>query len=367
MHSGIFLEKGEGLDSFVLNRKNYTTEDILRNELNAGDYSKFEYGAISTIRNWYQGQQSFTFTTSGSTGKPKTISFRRDQIVNSARRTIDAFELRPGQTLLCCLNIDFVAGFMMIIRAIVGGMKLIIEEPKLNPLDGLEDEQFDFMALTPVQADTVLRERPSGFRQTQKILLGGAAIHPELEISLKDHSPEVFHSYGMTETLTHVAIRNVSKGEQAYAALEHVTFAKDADGRLVISDTALEIDGLLTNDIVQLVDEKTFTWLGRADNVINSGGIKIRIEELEVRIVDVLIKYGIRCNVCLIPKEDRKLTNKIILLVEFSAAFEAEELKDILKATLPKYHAPKEVVAVPELFYTDSGKIDRLKNSSVYL
>lgn len=355
------------MDSFVLNRKNYRTEEILQNELPVTEYSKSEHGAVSIIRNWYLGHQSFSFRTSGSTGNPKTISFQRDQIANSARRTIDAFGLKAGQTLLCCLNTDFVAGFMMIIRAIVGGMRLIIEEPKLNPLDGLEDEPVDFVALTPIQADAVLRAHSSVFGKVQKILLGGAAIHPELEKNLRGLSPEVFHSYGMTETLTHVAIRNVSKGEKIYRALENVTFAKTSDDRLIVSDAALGIEGLVTNDIVRLLDDKTFSWFGRADNVINTGGIKISIDELEIEIRSILLEYGLSQDICLIAGEDRKLTSKLILLIESTAPLGVEALKDVLKASLPKYHAPREVVSVSRLFYTKSGKIDRLKNSRAYL
>ena len=171
-----------------------------------------------------------------------------------------------------------VAGMMMLVRALEGQLDLVIESPKANPLKDIsEDAKFEFCALTPYQAETVLHQSPQKFDQFKMVLIGGAAINPKLDSQLQELNCQVFHSYSMTETLTHVALRRINgpKKGKVYQALNGVSFSRDARGCLIVDDEILEIEGLITNDLVDLRDPKSFVWIGRIDNVINTGGIKL--------------------------------------------------------------------------------------------
>jgi o-succinylbenzoate---CoA ligase len=324
---------------------------------------------LQIITDWLLGQTEFTFRTSGSTGTPKQCSFSREQIIAGAQRTLDFFHLDQGTTILCCLNTEFVAGFMMIIRALVGQLNLIITDPSADPWKDLEDI-IDFSAVTPMQVESGMRHYPEKISKIGKLLIGGAAIHPLLERQVADLPGRIYHSYAMTETLTHVALREViGQGKSdIYSALPGVSFTVDDRKCLIIHDNVLGINELITNDIVELQDSKSFRWLGRYDNVINTGGIKIHTEQLETMIGDALLGHGISTNFCVISTDDLKLTNRLVLLMEIhNVELTEEEIRNLLKNRLPRYHSPSEVIFVPEIFLTKSGKVDRIKNASHYL
>lgn len=356
------------MEQFTLNNKDYLLSDIINSDLQRGHYSDFEAKTLRIIQDWFHLKNRFSFQTSGSTGKPKNIEFSRDQVIASARRTLKTFGLASGQTILCCLNTQFVAGFMMLIRAFESGMKLIIVEPNADPLSLIDDQMIEFVAMTPIQVQGSLELHPEKFNQIKILLIGGAGLHRELEEKLSRLKCKIFHSYAMTETLTHVAIRYVSLEEQTYYALEGVTFGQAEDGCLIITDQLLNIHGLKTNDIVELESEKAFRWIGRSDGIVNSGGIKIQIDALELRIKDLLSEYGNFSEICLVSVPDLRLTNKLVLLLEEGKTnFDPVNLLAILKSAMPAYHAPREIRMVPSLFYTNTGKIDRLKNVNAYL
>jgi o-succinylbenzoate---CoA ligase len=174
----------------------------------------------------------------------------------------------------------------------------------------------------------------------------------------------------MTETLTHVALRRVGHDESQdiYHAWPGVTFEMDDRDCLIIHDEILGIGQLITNDLVELLNSKSFIWKGRLDNVINSGGIKIQVDQLETDIKEVLMAIGTDLPFCVAAVPDEKLTNKLVLLIENrDIAMDLDKLLKILKTSLPPFHAPKEIVSVPKLLQTKSGKIDRLKNTSEYI
>jgi O-succinylbenzoic acid--CoA ligase len=356
------------LEQFKLNNKVYRLNDIINLDLENGQYSDFEAKTLSIIQDWFHLKNTFSFQTSGSTGKPKNIEFSRGQIIDSARRTIKTFGLASGQTILCCLNTQFVAGFMMLIRAFESGMKLIIVEPNSDPLSLIDDEMIEFVAMTPIQVQGSLEHHAEKFNQIKTLLIGGAGLHRELEEKLIRTKCKVFHTYAMTETLTHIAIRSINQKQKKYYALEGVTFGKAEDGCLIIDDQVLNIHALKTNDIVELENEKEFHWIGRSDGVVNSGGIKIQIDDLELRIKDLLSEYGNYNEICLVSVPDLQLTNKLVLLLEEGKTnIGPGDFLAILKSALPAYHAPREIRMVPRLFYTNTGKIDRLKNVNAYL
>lgn len=356
------------VNSFILNGKRIQFHEVLENESNRLKLTPYEVKVISIIKDWNSGKDHFTFQTSGSTGKPKTLNFTREQILQSARRTNNTFKLSPGQTVLCCLSVGFVAGFMMIIRALEGNLSLIIEEPSSYPLNAFEDLFIDFVAMTPNQVRYSLDSNIDKFNHLGKLLIGGAGIHPELENKLRNLPCEVFHSYAMTETLTHVALRNISEKQKNYQALPGITFEVDGNDCLKVNDLMLQIYNLQTNDIVRLEGDRSLKWIGRQDLVINTGGIKVQIESLEIDIQRVLSKNAIKVPFCVAAQPDAILSNRIVLLIEAEEeTFEEEELSQLLKSKLPKYYDPKLILKVPEIFYTSTGKINRIKNSEAYL
>lgn len=358
------------MEKFLLNGKEISIREILDEPVDNLAFSEFELKTVKIIRNWIRKKKRFSFQTSGSTGNPKKITFSRDQIVNSVFRTIKTFNLKEGDTFLSCLNTEFVAGFMMIVRAIVGKAKLIILEPTSNPLALLSPEQtIDFVAMTPIQVQTCLEQNPESFNDIRKLLVGGASLHHELEARLRSVQCDVFHSYAMTETLTHVAIRDVHKDRNGiYHALKGVTFDQHENGCLIVNDDRLTIRGLRTNDLVEFLDRRSFRLTGRLDNVINSGGVKVQADQLELDIQDILLQEGIAAQICMVSRPDERLTNKLVLLIKTNdRTLDAGKLLKKLKAGLRQYHDPKEIIWVPHIFLTKSGKIDRPKNAMTYI
>jgi o-succinylbenzoate---CoA ligase len=357
------------LEKIKINGKIIDPEALVSDEWPLAGLSESEKRPLQIIRDWVLGQTEFTFQTSGSTGTPKQCSFSREQIIASAQRTLDFFQLSQGATVLCCLNTDFVAGFMMIIRALVGQLKLIITDPSADPWKYLDDT-IDFAAVTPMQFESGMRNLPEKITKVGTLLIGGAAIHPLLENQLQVLQGRIYHSYAMTETLTHVALRIVNGlgKSNVYSALPGVSFTVDDRNCLTIHDTLLRIKELITNDIVELQDSNSFQWLGRYDNVINTGGIKIHTEQLETMIGDALLGHGISTNFCVVSTDDIKLTSRVVLLMEIhDVRLREEEIRNLLKNRLPRYHSPSKVIFVREIFLTKSGKVDRIKNASHYL
>ncbi len=361
----------EILKSFLLNGKVIKIHELINGEYGLEKLTNDEQKTIALIKAWLSGKSEFHFATSGSTGIPKAITHSRDQLQKSARRTMDFFGINSGNTLLARLNTEMIAGAMMVIRALEADCNLIIESPRANPLANLPAETtIDFMAVTPIQMESILQESANSLKYIRTILIGGAGLHPELEGKLQLVQPKIFISYAMTETITHVAVRPVNGPQKSdnYHALAGVTFTINDDSCLVIRDAALGIEQLETNDIVELIDETTFRWLGRRDNIINSGGVKIQVEWAETQIKKILSEHQLHNSFCLCAIPNTKLTNKVVLLYETKIPLEAgKSLLKSMKEKLPKYHAPKEIIAVPKLFLTKSGKMDRIKIQDVYL
>ena len=359
------------MKTVIINSKTIDINDIKKGKLDLKDFNRFEREVHKVLKAWHSNQDSFNLYTSGSTSSPKKVSFSRSKLKKSAKRTIDYFHLKPGDRIFMCLNPKFVAGFMMLIRALEGDLDLVIQTPSLNPLKSLNDDlSFQFASFTPGQADSIMENAPQKFENIEKILIGGVSINPQLEKKLRSLRSQVFHSYGMTETLTHVAIRAVSGNETSnvFQALNGVTFGIEDRSCLIIHDKVLNIRNLVTNDIVELLNEKSFIWQGRVDNVVNSGGIKIHLEQLEAEIDQILLEMGMKLNFCLIPQEDQKLTNRIVLLLENrDQEIDKEFLLKTLKSKLPAHHDPKKILQIPKIALTTSGKVDRMENIRLYL
>ena len=322
-------------------------------------------------KDWLSKKAEFAIKTSGSTDKPKTIVFKRAQLQKSAHRTLQTLGLNKGDRVLMCLNPNFVAGKMMLVRALEGRLNLQIVSPSANPLRKIKiEQQFEFASFFTNQIERILEESPSKLEKINTILIGGGALHPKLEQDLQKVKSRILHSYATTETLSHQALRHVNGKDRSHAfhAVRDVSFAKDERSCLVINDHLLGLKHLVTNDIVELIDASSFRWRGRFDNIVNSGGIKIQLEETEDLIKELLTKRGLTHQFCLLAKPDLALSQKLVLIIgDPKNHLSKSQLLDLLKEQLPKYHAPKEIILVPTLYFTKTGKIDRKKNEELYL
>jgi len=322
--------------------------------------------AAALISQWKSGQNVFELQTSGSTGVPKTIQLQRDKIIFSAKQTRQAFGLQPGDTLFCCLGLHYIAGFMMVMRALVLDCNLVVEEPVSNPLSGLnEDIKIDFASFIPLQMEAMLSDLKALkiMNGMKAILLGGGPVSANLEEKLQALKVPVYHTYSMTETYTHVAIKliNTPNKSQTFKPLPGVKLSIDTRGCLVINSYLTDNEDLVTNDLVYIHENGSFTWLGRNDNVIISGGIKIQLEKIENACAQVFMDLKLNRAFFAAGIPDEKLGQKLVLVVEGEGLSEEmiNAINDQLSRALGKYELPKEVLFIKKFVLTRTGKLDR--------
>ncbi len=304
----------------------------------------------------YVENSKFLVHTSGSTGHPKEIEISKQQMNASAQMTIDYFGLQPGKTALHCLPTKFIGGKMMIVRAIVGKLNLIPVEPNINPLEQLKfPHVLNFAAMTPMQVEMSLRHYEKAYEKIENVIIGGAGIPSSLEEKLVRCSNNNFSTFGMTETVSHIALREIDQINSNYKALDGVTISTSHDSCLKISAPHLISEEITTNDIVELIDDRKFIWKGRKDNVINSGGLKIHPELLEKKLqllVDDPFMIGG------IP--DQLLGEKVIMIIEgILSPSEKSMLLHEVASIISGPEKPREIYCVDKLSYAGQGKIDR--------
>ena len=307
------------------------------------------------LQNWFDNTKFITAQTSGSTGIPKSIRLSKQSMINSARMTNHFFELSSESVCLLCLPATYIAGKMMLVRAMASGFNLLTVEPAANPFISL-DKHIDFTAITPYQlfhsADSLQ------LKIVSKIIVGGGPVTTKLESLSKNIPSEMYETYGMTETCSHIALRRFNGNDKSefFSVLEGISIRLDDRGCLAIKAPHLLIDEIQTNDIVELKGSTSFRWLGRYDSTINSGGIKIHPELLEKKLEGLIsTSYFISS----IP--DEALENKVVLIIE-SDKYSPHQI-DILNAqfdnVLSKYEIPKKIFFVPSFIYSNSNKILR--------
>lgn len=308
---------------------------------------------------WLDSKSTLEVKTSGSTGTPKNIIIQKQQIVNSALATGEYFDLKPGNTALLCLSADYIAGKMMLVRAMVLGLELDCVELSSNPLVGLS-KNYDFVAMVPLQLEESLDE----IERVKTLIVGGAAISRILQEKVKGKSTAIYETYGMTETITHVAVKNISTAAESsrshFTALPNVLFTKDDRDCLIISAPKVSDDSVITNDIVNLISETEFEWLGRSDNVINSGGIKLFPERIEAKLASFLSNRFFVAGIL-----DEKLGQKLVLVIESDANPEKLLNKIIDSAKFEKFETPKSIYVLSKFIETETGKIQRKENISI--
>ncbi|MBO5684468.1 MAG: AMP-binding protein [Akkermansia sp.] len=303
---------------------------------------------------WWSDLPTMELHTSGSTGKPKRILATKAAMRASATATCQAFDLRPGHTALLALPLRYIAGQMMVVRALVGGLHLITTEPASTPLAGIT-ASIDFAPLVPMQVTRTLAQEDGAqqLARVRTLLLGGGFIDAALEEQLQELPCRVFTSYGMTETLSHIALREANGPHRSdwYTPLPGITLSLTHEGTLQISAPYLHVYNLITNDLAEIAGDGTFRILGRVDAVINSGGVKIHAEEIEQT-----IHHLAGLCVLALPLPHPVLGQCVALLWEGPS--DAECAIQSACATLPKYHRPHLIkrVALPR---TASGKVAR--------
>ncbi len=317
----------------------------------------------SFIESWQSTQQEFTIHTSGSTGTPKPIRITRKQMLASIEHTKNAFRLGRGDAALVCINTAYIGGMMMLARSLEIGMEMTIVKPTSNPFLDIEaNKKFDFIALVPLQLEVILNSSHAPrLNHCKAIIIGGAAVNVHLLEKLQQVTAPIYATYGMTETVSHIAIKrlNGTEKEDVFTAFENINLSLDNRGCLMIEGAVTNHEKIITNDKVELLKDKQFKWLGRIDHVINSGGVKIQIEILERKIASIFNENGIHYPFFITSKIDKTLGEKVVLCVESERKPNVNEIIDCLKVNLARFEVPKEIIHQQVFARTDTGKVKR--------
>tara|TARA_R110000850_G_C9996309_1_gene468369 strand:- start:100191 stop:101264 length:1074 start_codon:yes stop_codon:yes gene_type:complete len=337
---------------FTLNGKHYTLAKLI-NLAEAlqfeGDKEDKELAVF--LLDWLYPKKTMLLKTSGTTGSPKSIELDKQSMMASAKATGIYFDLPAGTTALHCLSFNYIAGKMMFVRALVLGWHIEVVLPNRIPLSQTKNN-FDFAAMVPLQ----VRESLSELHRIKQVIVGGAPVSEVLRQQLQEVPSRLYATYGMTETITHVAIKKLNNcspeelEQQAYHALDNVNFSTDDRSCLVIDAPAVAPEPVVTNDMVELLSNTSFKWLGRADFVINSGGVKIHPEQVE-QVLDLVIDAPFFIS----SLPDEALGQKVALVIEG----DEDIFPEIDYVGLEPYEVPKEIFFVNEMKYTTTGKINR--------
>ena len=332
--------------SFQLNGISFSSEDELLTFSKTINDSIYQF-----LSDWFNTNDFVIVQTSGSTGKPKPISLKKEFMINSAKATGVFFDLEENTTALLCLSTDYIAGKMMLVRALTLGWSIDV----VAPTSKVEiTKYYDFSAMVPLQ----LRSSLASIHKIKKLIVGGGVVANDLIEAIQDKSTEIFATYGMTETITHIAIKKLnnfvssSEKKATYKTLPNVQLSQDNRNCLIIDASKVSEEKVVTNDVVHLISKTEFEWLGRYDNVINSGGVKLHPEKIEEKLSKIISNRFF-----VIGVSDKILGEKLVLVIE------GEKYNIILNEAknLTKYETPKEIYFVNEFVETETKKIQRKK------
>jgi len=351
--------------SIHINERDVDISDIVSGL--AAPASEFEKTSFDFIRDWLTGVQSFSVQTSGSTGTPKVITFTRQQMVASALATRQALDLSQGYTAIICLNTKYIGGIMMLVRSLEIQMRIFAMEPSASIAEKLTGYggPIDFISVVPLQLQNIVEHLPVQYLAHVKcIITGGAPVGEVLKARLKMIDTPVYATYGMTETLSHIALQRISGPRQHdyFQALPGVTISTDDRDCLIIKTPYLT-QPVITNDIIELLSENNFLWRGRWDNIINTGGIKVLPERVESVIGEYFREKALTNRFFIYGLNDERLGKKVALFIEGDRIEIQQHLISALSNTLSKYEIPKEIIYISNFTYTGSGKINREETS----
>jgi O-succinylbenzoic acid--CoA ligase len=349
---------------FKLNGTSFATVDDLLTYT-----AKYSDKIHHFLQEWFSEKEYVIVNTSGSTGVPKAIKLKKKQMQNSAVATGIIFNLKEKTTALLCLPIEYIAGKMMLVRAITLGWHIDVISSNSNPLKQ-HLKSYDFSAMVPLQVENSIEK----LHQIRKLIVGGGVVSTSLQERLQEISSEVFATYGMTETITHIAVKKLnnflvpqgvatkqSRQKEFYKVLPNTIIYRDDRNCLVINNKKISDTIIFTNDVIDLISDTQFEWLGRFDNVINSGGIKLHPEKIETELSKII---GQRFFVAGI--KDEKLGEKLVLLIE-SAGDKSIKSPDQVNTEMKnsklfsKFEIPKEIYIINRFAETETKKIQRKK------
>ena len=340
----------------LLEGREYAPEDIFRLVAEgAGNCPPALWDLYLFLNEWFDASPIITVHTSGSTGVPKELVVRKDRMMQSARLTCEFLNLQAGDTALLCMNLRYIGAMMMVVRSLVAGLNLVVRPASGHPLSDVE-VPLKFAAMVPLQVYNTLRVPAERKRleHTDILIIGGGAVDDSLEAELKTIPIAAYSTYGMTETLSHIALRRLN-GEAAskcYYPFPSVELSLSAENTLIVKAPLICDDVLQTNDIACLCSDGGFTIAGRKDNVINSGGIKIQAEEMENRLQPFIpVPFAVTA----VP--DPCLGQALTLLI--AGKPDIKELENKLQAVLETYYRPKHIFITELIPQTENGKIDR--------
>jgi O-succinylbenzoic acid--CoA ligase len=349
------------IEPIHLDGKAYSKEalqEFCRQSLNDPAQARWKKGVFHFIAGLLDPEvMEFEQKTSGTTGDPKLHRLKKEAMELSARRTLEYFRLLPGEKALLCLPIHYVAGKMMVVRALLGGLHLQLAEPSSRPLRGWSNP-VRFAAMVPLQVYESLAHGDD-LSSVSILLVGGGEIHPALRRELEGiSSVEIYESFAMTETYTHFAVRKIMKGAPGnqFRLLPGTSIELDSRGCLVVEMPGITGEPVHTNDLVDISDDgKGFHWLGRFDHVIKTGGVKVIPELLEHRIGN---KLGYDCLV--ISESDPRLGERLVLVVECPDPDPpVTEWENAFREYLTRYEMPKRILILDEIPRNFSFKYDR--------
>ncbi|SFS70591.1 AMP-binding protein [Lutibacter maritimus] len=308
------------------------------------------------LENWFNESTIIEVKTSGSTGTPKVIQLQKKHMINSAKATGEFFNLFENTTALLCMSVNFIAGKMMLVRALTLGWQLDIIEPTSSPLN-IINKEYDFSAMVPLQVSNSLKN----IHKIKKLIVGGGVVSNDLLLKIQPLKTEIFATYGMTETVTHIAIKklnnlNVILGEvdkSSYKTLPNIILSTDDRGCLIIDAPKICDEKILTNDLVELISETEFKWLGRYDSIINSGGIKLIPEQIEEKLSKIIHERFFITGI-----SDAVLGEKLVLIIEGASNLNlTKKVKQL--SSLSKFEKPKEIYFISKFIETPTQKINR--------
>lgn len=347
-------------DYLILNGKIITRKNLHEVE---------ERSIQNFLNDWWNDSIDFILQkTSGSTGIPKEIKLSKEKMINSAIATLTFFQLKKEQKMLLCLPVDFIAGKMMLIRAMIGELSIDYWGHDTHILKNINlKNEYDFCAMIPLQVHHAIVEEKEKYEKIKTVLVGGAAIPHAIRQQILICKNKAYASFGMTETITHIALQEIShqNSDQIYQALPGVQLGQDKNSCLTIHAPEICNDDICSNDVVEFTDFNQFKWLGRIDHVINSGGLKIHPEEIEKKISELITDR----NFFVFGIDHEELGKELVLFIEGKKFDDVTEklFIDHLRESLPRNKAPKKLYYCDQFVYSSNRKLLRRESASYCL
>ncbi len=338
------LDQNNFHKNFQLNGNSFSCIDELLTYANS-----FSDEIYCFLESWFSNKDFISVQTSGSTGLPKQLKLYKIKMLNSAYATGVYFGLKEKTKALLCLSVKYIAGKMMLIRALTLGWHLDVIETNSYPLNHV-DKTYDFCAMVPLQLENSI----ALLYKIKKLIVGGGVVSEQLQGKIQNSICSIYATYGMTETITHIAIKKLNNFKTCpnfYQLLPGVQVYKDERSCLVINAPLISNEFVFTNDVVNLISNTQFEWLGRFDNVVNSGSIKLHPEKIEEKLSKI-----IKNRFYVIGISDEKFGEKLILIIEGKP----QEI-DFGSTNLTKFEIPKNTFFLDEFIETETKKIQRKK------